>query len=120
MLGAAVRILWTVTGTIFLAIGVAGVILPLLPGTVFLLIASACYLRGSKRLHDWLMGHPVLGHHVRVMTGEVPMPVRSKVAALSAMWIAVVISMITTGVLPLQISLAALAAFGTWFILARR
>ena len=114
------RILWTFAGTVFLAVGVAGVILPLLPGTVFLLIASACYVRGSERLHRWLMTHPVLGHQVRVMTGEEPMPVRSKVVAISAMWIAVTISILATRILPLQLGLAAVAAFGTWFIVSRR
>lgn len=114
------RILWTVTGTVFLAVGIAGVILPVLPGTVFLLVASACYVRGSERLHRWLMSHPVLGHHVRVMLGEEAMPRRSKVAAISSMWIAVAISVFATSYLSIQLVLVALAAFGTWFIAARR
>ena len=114
------RFVWIATGTIFLVIGIAGVILPMLPGTVFLLIASACYLRGSKRLHTWLNTHPVLGHHIRVMTGEEPMPRRTKVTAIAAMWIAVTISIFTSRILPMQIGIAALAVFGTWFILARR
>jgi uncharacterized membrane protein YbaN (DUF454 family) len=115
-----VRYLWTFAGTVFLAIGIAGVILPVLPGTVFLLIASACYLRGSKRLHHWLTTHPVLGRQIRIMTGELPMPVRSKVVAISAMWIAVTVSVLGTQILALQIVLTALALFGTWFIVARR
>lgn len=114
------RFVWISAGTIFLAIGVAGVILPMLPGTVFLLLASACYLRGSKRLHDWLMGHPVLGRQVRIMTGELPMPLRSKITAIAAMWIAVTISLFANRILALQIVLAALALFGTWFIVRRR
>lgn len=114
------RILWIVTGTVFLVVGVAGVILPVMPGTVFLLLASICYLRGSERLHRWLMSHPVLGRHVRSMTGEEPMPVRSKVTAITAMWVAVTLSLIATGSLPLQILLLVLALVGTWFILVRR
>lgn len=117
---SAVRLIWTLAGTVFLAVGIAGVILPMLPGTVFLLIASACYLRGSKRLHAWLTTHPVLGHHIRVMTGEDPMPLRTKITAISAMWIAVTISIYASRILPMQIGIAALAVFGTWFILARR
>lgn len=115
-----VRFVWTFAGTVFLAIGIAGVILPLMPGTVFLLLASFCYLRGSKRLHDWLMGHPVLGRQVRVMKGELPMPVRAKVTAIAAMWIAVTISLLRAPHVAIQIVLAVLAIIGTWFILARR
>jgi uncharacterized membrane protein YbaN (DUF454 family) len=115
-----VRILWVLAGTLFLAVGVAGVILPLLPGTVFLLAASACYLRGSERLHGWLVNHPFLGRHVRVMTGEEAMPRSAKVAAIGTMWIAVAVSVVTVGNLPLQLALAAVAAVGTWFIATRR
>lgn len=114
------RIIWTVAGTLFLALGVAGVILPVMPGTVFLFLASLCYVRGSKRLHDWLMGHPVLGRQVRVMTGELPMPLRSKVVAISAMWTAVVISLLAARHLAVHAVLIALALFGTWFIARRR
>jgi len=115
-----VRILWTVAGTVFLAVGVAGVILPLLPGTVFLLIASLCYVRGSERLHRWLVDHPILGHHIKVMTGEAPMPLRSKITAIAAMWIAVSISIFAARNGIVQIALAALAVYGTAFIVRRR
>lgn len=114
------RILWNLVGTVFLAIGVFGVVTPMMPGTVFLLLASLCYLRGSERLHRWLMEHPVLGRHVRNMTGEEPMPRRSKITAISAMWIAVVLSVVTTEILALQLLLVALALVGTWFIVWRR
>lgn len=114
------RLAWTVAGTVFLTIGIAGVILPMLPGTVFLLAASACYLRGSDRLHAWLHRHPVLGHHLRVITGEEPMPRRSKIVAISAMWIAVLLSVWRTDLLWLQIVLALLAVIGTAFITTRR
>ena len=114
------RLLWTVAGTVFLTIGVAGVILPLMPGTVFLLLASICYVRGSDRLYRWLMGHRVLGHHVRVMLGEERMPRRSKITAVAAMWIAVAISLFAANSVVVQVVLVGLAAVGTWFITARR
>lgn len=112
--------MWTVAGSLFLAIGVAGVVLPLLPGTVFLFIASACFVRGSDRLHNWLHAHPVLGRQLRILKGEEKMPLASKVAAIGAMWIAVAISIAATAIPALQIALAVLAIVGTWFILARR
>lgn len=113
------RLIWTAAGTVFLAIGIAGVILPMLPGTIFLFAASACFLRGSERLHRWLNHHPVLGHHIRVLTGEEPMPLRSKVFAISAMWMAVAISVWKTSIVPMQISLIVLAVIGT-FVISRR
>jgi uncharacterized membrane protein YbaN (DUF454 family) len=115
-----VRVAWTVAGMVFLGVGIAGVILPMMPGTVFLLLASLCFVRGSERMHRWLHAHPVLGHQLRILTGEVPMPLRSKVVAISAMWIAVGISLWRTDLLWVQGLFLVLAAIGTWFITTRR
>ena len=114
------RLLWVSAGTFFLGVGIAGIILPMLPGAVFLLIASACYVRGSDRLHRWLMNHRVLGHHVRVMMGDAKMPLRAKVIAIAMIWIAVGFSVTRTAILPVQVVLVVLAVIGTWFISVRR
>lgn len=59
------RLLWNIAGLAFTALGIAGVILPLLPGVVFLILAAYCFARGSQRLHDWLLNHPRLGPAIR-------------------------------------------------------
>ena len=51
-------------GWIFTALGVAGLVLPLMPGTVFLILAAWCFSRSSPRFEAWLVGHPKLGPHV--------------------------------------------------------
>lgn len=52
-------------GMMFLIIGVAGVILPLLPGTPFLIISAYCFDRSSPRFHQWLVTRPILGELIR-------------------------------------------------------
>ncbi len=55
------RIVFAVIGTFALAIGVLGIVLPILPTTPFLLLAAACYARASSRLYGWLLGQSALG-----------------------------------------------------------
>lgn len=57
--------LYFAAGWVFTALGIVGVILPLMPGTVFLILAAFCFSRSSPRFEAWLLGHPRLGPHVR-------------------------------------------------------
>ena len=61
----AARALFIGLGTLFVAIGALGVVLPLLPHTVFFLLAAACYARGSERAHRWLMTNRLFGRYLR-------------------------------------------------------
>lgn len=56
-----VRALWLTLGLVSTACGVAGVVLPLVPTTPFLLLAAYAFARSSPRLHNWIMMHPRLG-----------------------------------------------------------
>jgi uncharacterized protein len=57
-------LLWT-AGSISLALGIIGVVLPGLPTTPFVLLAAACYAKASPRLHGWLLNHRFMGPMIR-------------------------------------------------------
>lgn len=59
------RALWAAGGIAALSLGAVGVVTPLLPTVPFLLLAAFCFARSSRRLHDWLIGHPVFGPPIR-------------------------------------------------------
>ncbi len=55
------RFAWLAVGVTSLALGGAGVLLPLLPTTPFVLVAAFAFAKSSDRLHQWLLEHDVFG-----------------------------------------------------------
>ena len=55
------RTLWNIAGFACVGLGAIGALLPLLPTVPFMLLATFCFARGSKRFHDWLVTHPRFG-----------------------------------------------------------
>src|SRR5687768_14411666 len=80
-------------GTICVGLGILGIFLPLMPTTVFLLLAAACYARSSERFHRRLVEHPWLGPYIRQRSG---MTVRQKTIAIAVLWLSLGATMIWT------------------------
>lgn len=74
-------------GWLSLACGVAGIFVPLLPTTPFLLLSAALFFRSSPRAYAWLLGHKRLGPYIRDFRENRSMPMRAKVAALTLLWL---------------------------------
>ena len=83
---------WVAAGALFVGLGIAGAILPVLPATPFFLAAAACFTRGSERAYRWLVGHPVFGSHVRAFYEGRGIPRRTKARAIALLWASMGIS----------------------------
>ncbi len=56
---------WAIAGYAALGLGIVGIALPLLPTVPFMILAAFCFARSSKRMHRWLLNHPVFGEQIR-------------------------------------------------------
>ena len=80
-----VRLAFAALGTLFLLLGIVGIFMPILPTTPFLLLATACYTRSSRRFYNWLMNHPALGPLIVEWRTYRSIPWRIKLVAVATM-----------------------------------
>lgn len=79
------RLPWLIAGLISLVLGIVGIFVPLLPTTPFVLLAAACFSRGSSRCERWLVSHPRFGPMVREWRAHHAVPLRAKQFAIGMM-----------------------------------
>jgi uncharacterized membrane protein YbaN (DUF454 family) len=108
MTSTLMRAVLIACGTIFVGLGILGIFLPLMPTTVFLLLAAACYARSSERFHRRLVEHPWLGPYIRQRHG---MSARQKAITLTILWVSLTATMIWSARSPwLRLLLIAIGA----------
>jgi uncharacterized membrane protein YbaN (DUF454 family) len=83
------RILLTIAGTFFVALGIIGIFVPVLPTTPFLLLAAVCYARSSPRFHEWLLNNRWFGDYIRSYLQGKGFPKKVKFLTIALLWITI-------------------------------
>lgn len=86
------RLLWLVAGLLSLALGLIGVVTPVLPTVPFVILAAWCFGKGSARWEAWMLRHPRWGPMVRAWRARRAIPRRAKRLALGMMAVSCVIA----------------------------
>lgn len=79
------RLVFAGSGTLCVAIGLVGAILPILPTTPFMLLAAGCYARASPRFYNWLLNTRAFGPLIREWRQYRSIPRRTKLTAIALM-----------------------------------
>lgn len=120
MLTGGKRSAWIILGTVALALGVVGIVVPILPTTPFLLLAAAAYARGSTRLHDRLVNSRLLGEPIRDYRDRRAIKLVLKVYAIGMLWLFIAVSIAAVDVAWIRVVLALIAVAVTAHILTLR
>ena len=81
-------------GILSVGLATAGIFLPLLPTTPFLLLAAACFIRSSDRLYSWLINHRWFGPHIRNYREQSAVTRTAKAVTLAILWLTICCSAI--------------------------
>ena len=91
-----IKLLWLMIGIVSMVLGAIGVVLPVLPTTPFLLLASFCFAKGSDRFHKCFIGTKLYKKHLESFVTSRSMTLKTKLCILlpaSAMLILAMLAM---------------------------
>lgn len=108
------RALWLGIAGASLVLAAAGIVLPLLPTTPFVLAAAYAATKGSPRLHAWILRHRIFGPVVRDWQTSGAVAPRTKRVALATMAISAVVLAFVAPPAVAAGAAAAMAIVGTW------
>jgi len=114
------RAVYMVLGFIFLGIGIAGFYIPVLPGTVNLLVAAYFFSMSSERMFRWMMTNKVFGQQLSDYRAGLGIPRNVKIVAVAS--IALSVALTVTLAISGPWGRAAMVIFGlvgVWFIVTR-
>jgi uncharacterized membrane protein YbaN (DUF454 family) len=115
--GKTRKIIYITLGTIFVGLGAIGAVVPLMPTTVFLLLAAFFYSRSSDRFHSWLLHNRVFGEYLRNYQEGRGMTAKHKMRAIIVLWATIGLSMWLVPSVTARVVLALVASGVTIFLL---
>lgn len=108
--GRVKKALFVAAGSIFLALGCVGIVVPVLPTTPFLLLSAACYYKGSQRMHRWLLNNRWFGNYIKNYKEGKGLSLRAKGFTLALLWLVIGFSaLVMMNMLIIQVILLAVA-----------
>lgn len=77
-----INVLFIIFGFISLGFGIVGIFLPILPTTPLLLLASFCFVKGSKRFDEWFRSTNIYKKYLESFVRERSMTRKQKLSLL--------------------------------------
>ena len=77
-----IKHIWFVLGIILTGLGIAGYILPIMPGTTFIILALYCFARSNEKWYTWLLTNKYFGSTLQDFKQGKGMSFKAKITAL--------------------------------------
>jgi uncharacterized membrane protein YbaN (DUF454 family) len=84
---------WFVAGMFSLGLAIMGYILPVMPGTTFVLISAYCFARSNEKWYTKLLNNKYFGQTIKDFQAGKGMSLKSKITAISMIVVSISISL---------------------------
>lgn len=111
--------LFILLGFLSLAVGVLGIILPVLPGFPFLLFAAFCFAKSSKRIENRFKSTPLYKKYVEAILQKKGMTIKEKVRINLIADFFIIMSLIYVDILLVRVLLILLALYKHYYFIKR-
>lgn len=88
------KVVLIILGFISMGIGIVGIVVPILPTTPFLLLASFFFAKGSKRFHDWFISTKIYKKYLESFVQSKAMTLKNKLTILLPVSLMLIITFI--------------------------
>ena len=87
------KILFLIFGIFFFLLGIAGIILPIIPGIPFFLVSLVFFVKSSKKFIRWMLNNKYIGKHLKTIRRD-GISKKVKYSTISVMWTTHIISIL--------------------------
>jgi uncharacterized protein len=111
------KMIYILLGLLFLGLGIVGIVLPLIPTTPLLLLASFFFVRGSERFEVWFKGTSIYKKHLEGFIRHRSMTLRQKVTLLIFSDIMILIPLILSDRMIVKVILSLIIVYKYYYFI---
>ena len=113
------RALYIVAGFVFVGLGALGVVLPVMPTTIFVILAAGCFAKSSPRFERWLIRNRTFGPFLINYRTKAGITMRHKVVTIIWLWTGLITSAVLVSLWWVRFGILPAVGIGvTWHVLA--
>lgn len=96
---------YLVLGFLFLGLGIIGIFLPVMPTTIFIILATGCFMQSSEKYYKWIINNKYFGRIVYNYRTFKGIEAKTRTKSLVFLWLTLIISLFLVKILWVQILL---------------
>ena len=111
------KYIYLIIAFIMLSIGTVGIVVPILPTTPFLLLASFCFAKGSDKFHNWFINTKIYKDNLEDFVKNRKMKLKTKIFLMCLSSLMIIISIFMVDIIYLKIMLVCIDLFKYYYFI---